>query len=399
MTTTEIEILPLEKVIENKLIQNNVTEQVLAALKDKYGNLKLKALDDKESYLELKAAAKDCMKVRTLTTKLCKEGREDALKVQKLWIAKEKEILKVVDEVESPLDAEIAKFDAEVERKANEEKQRQEEAYINRQATLTKMGAIYTGGNFVLGEASFEANLVKESSDDVWEEAVVPKFREEYEKIEAVRIAEEQKVAAEKAEFEQKQQELARQQEEFRQQQAEMQRKQAEAAAEEQARIALQENARIAAEQKVIKEMLSKLQGWAYNGFTVSNNGNIFGSKEEFLALSDEEFDALVSENNAFLQKKEQEAEEKRLADIEAAKQLAIKQEQERQSEANRIAEEKRLADEAKKAEELAKAGDKAQWEHFIAQVEKLVVPSVKSGQYRKIANTAKQKLEEILAL
>src|SRR3954470_24997492 len=165
----------LEKTIETKLVQSNVTEQVLAALKEKYGGLKLKSVDDKESYLELKAAAKECAKVRTLAVKVCTEGRERAVKEQKLWIAEQKRVVGEVATVEDPLDAEIKKFYDNVERLKQEELQRQEEAYINRQAILTKMGATYVGGSFVLGEASFEGNLVKGSSDDVWEEAIVPK--------------------------------------------------------------------------------------------------------------------------------------------------------------------------------------------------------------------------------
>jgi hypothetical protein len=398
--TTEVQELSLEKVINSKLVQNNVTDQVLAALKDKYSGLKLKALDDKESYLEIKAAAKECAKVRTLAVKICKEGREDAVKTQKLWIATEKRVVGEVAEVENPLCDEIDRFDAEVQRKVNEEKKRQEEAYINRQAALTKMGARYEGGCFVLGEASFEAELVKGASQDVWEEAVIPKFQVEYEKIEAVRVEEERQRAEREAAFRAEQERLRQEQEAFRQQQEEFSRKKQEAYDAEQVRLALAENAKVAAEQKVLKEMLSKLPGWSYNGFTISCGGNIiFGSKQEFLALSDEEFDNLVAENNAVLQKKEQEAQERRLAEIESAKQEAIKKEQERLAEEARMAEIKRQQEEARKAEELAQASDKVKYANLIKQLGSIAIPEMRSGQYRKKVAVIREKLEEIFSL
>jgi hypothetical protein len=226
----EVIELSLEKVIETKLVQSNVTDAVLNALKEKYGGMKLKAIDDKESYLEIKAAARECGKVRTLAVKICKEGREEAVKTQKLWIAKEKEVVGRVAEVEDALDAEIERFDKEVERLENEEKERQEAAYINRQALLTKMGATYADGSFVLGSASFEAALIKGSPEDVWEETVLPKFQAEYEKIELVRIEEEKKKQEAEAELKRQQEELQRQQAELKAQQEEMQRQRDEAA-------------------------------------------------------------------------------------------------------------------------------------------------------------------------
>lgn len=214
----EVIELSLEKVIDTKLVQANVTDAVLSALKEKYGGMKLKSIDDKESYLEIKAAAKECGKVRTLAVKICKEGREEAVKTQKLWIAKEKEVVGKVGEVENPLDAEIERFEANVARLEAEEKERQEAAYINRQALLTKMGAIYADGNFVLGNASFEATLIKGSDEDIWSETVLPKFQAEYEKIEAVRIEEEKKKQAAEAETKRQQEEFEKKQAEFKKQ-------------------------------------------------------------------------------------------------------------------------------------------------------------------------------------
>lgn len=347
----EVIELTLESKIETALVKQNVTQAVIAALKDKYGGMTLKSLDDKESYLEIKAAARDCSKLRNLASKVCKEGREDAIKIQKLWVAKEKDVIAQIAEVESPLDAEIAKYDAEVERKVNEEKQRQEEAYINRQQVLTRMGATYTDGNFVLGSASFEAVLVKGASQDIWDDAIVPKFKVEYERIEAIKVEEERVKAEKEAAIKAEQEKLRAEQEAFRLQQEEFNRRQAEAT-----RV---ENEKLAAEQR-----------------------------EKARIEREAEFERMKTEAAA-------QAEAKRLADIE----LAIKKEKERQEFEALQAEQRRKQEEARKAEELEQASDKRKWEEFTRQLSEVATFEMRSGQYRKKMQIAKEKLEEILAL
>lgn len=389
----EVIELSLEKTIETKLVQANVTDTVLAALKGKYGGMKLKALDDKESYLELRAAAKDCAKLRSLTVKICKEGRERAVKEQKLWIAKEKEVVGEIATVEDPLDAEIALFDAEQERLATEETKRQEEAYINRQATLTKMGAVYADGSFTLGAASFEANLVKESSESVWEEAIVPKFREEYEKIETVRIAQEKEKAEREAEFKRQQDELARQQQELKDQQAEMQRQKEAAEQVEKEKV-----------RELVKNRSAVLRGlgMGYDG-SQYDFADIYIHNNTISSLPESEWVELVSNTTATIKAwkdaEEKRQEEKRLADIEAAKQKAIEEEKQRQIEQARIDEIKKKEAEEKRIAELEAANDKTKWEAFIKQVSVIDTFEMRSGQYRKKMQIAQQKLQEILAL
>lgn len=391
--TQEVMEITLEKTIETKLVQSNVTGQVLAALKEKYGGMILKAIDDKESYLELKVAAKECAKVRTLTVKICKEGREEAVKTQKLWIAKEKEIVGIVADVENPLDAEIKRYDDNLERIKQEELNRQEEAYISRQATLTKMGATYVDGCFILGEASFEANLIKGSSEDVWQEAIVQKFTAEYEKIEAVRLSED-KIRQEQADsLKRQQEELQKQQAELKAQQEEMQKQKAE---HEQA------------EQKRIAELLTN-RGTVLRGLGMSFDGtkfdfaDIFIHKDTITSLPEHEWTSLVSTTTIKIKEwKDAEAkkvEEKRVADIETAKQEAIKKEQERQAEEARLAEIKRQQDEQKKQAELEAANDKTKWTEFINQVKNIQSFEMKSSQYKNKMKAAAEKISEILAL
>jgi hypothetical protein len=305
-----LEVSTLESKITSELAKENITEKVLFELKAKYGDLKLKSLDDKESYLELKEAAKVCSKVRNAVVKCCKLLREEAVAYQKKCVAKEKEIVSIVSEIEDPIDAEIAKYDAELKRKEEEEKQRKENEYMSRTQNLTKMGAVYSNNEFTLGEFSIEANLVKDCSQEVWESDMLPKFQEQYQIIEAERIAEEQRKADEAAELKRKQDELAEQQRKFQEEQAEFQRKQYEAE-------------RIEREKALENEML--------------------------LA--------------------------KREADF------------------------KIMQERAEAVAELAKAGDKEKYQHLIEQFNAIVVPEMRSGQYRTKVALIREKLEEIKAL
>lgn len=382
--TTEIQELSLEKVIEIKLVQNNVTEQVLAELKEKYGSLRLQSLDDKEGYLEIKQAAKNCAKLRNLAGKLCKEGREEAVKVQKLWISKEKEVVARIADVEDTLDAEVARFEAEVKRKEEEEKRRQEEMYINRQATLTKMGARYEGGSFVLGEVSFEAELVKGASEDVWEEAVVPKFRSEYEKVEAARAAEEKRIAEEKAEMERQRQELQRQQEEMRIMQEELRK--------ERERTEKAEREKQQAEEAEKRRIISELQQNRYDALYQFREYGEQVNMSTLYSLEEERFNELMTTKKAAFEaysaEQQRLAEERRQKEIEAAKQAAIKAEAERKA-----------AEAAKRAEELAQASDKEKYADLIAKLAGITLPEMRSGQYRKKVSVIREKIEEILSL
>ena len=349
--TTEIQELSLEKVIESKLVQNNVTKMVIAALKKKYGGLRLKSVEDKESYLEIKVAAREVAKIRTLVVNICKKGREDAVKTQKAWIAKEKEVVSELGEVENPLDAEIELFDNEVKRLADKEKKRQEEAYINRQAVLTKLGGTYIDGSFVLGEASFDAVLVKASSQNVWEDAIVPKFQAEYEKIEAVRLAAEIERTNREVAFKAEQEKMRQEQEAFRLQQEKFAKEQAEVARIEKERLQVEQ-----AEQLKIQR------------------------ENEYESMKVQAAEA---------------AEAKRLADIE----IAIQKEKERQEREVMLAEQAKIQAEEKRKAELEAAGDRIKWESFIKKVSEIETFEMRSGQYRKRMQVAKEKIEEILSL
>lgn len=92
-----------ENIITTELAKQNVTEAVIAKLKADYLPLKINGIDDKVGYKKVHDARIVCRDHRTLAEKICKAGREDAVKEQKAWIAKEKEVVAKISEVEQYL--------------------------------------------------------------------------------------------------------------------------------------------------------------------------------------------------------------------------------------------------------------------------------------------------------
>jgi hypothetical protein len=99
--------------IVTALAKENVTEALLARFKANYLPLKIKDINDKVGYEAVKLARKECKDTRVATVKICKKGREDAIKIQKAWIAKENEITSQIKPVEDHLSQQEDWFDTE----------------------------------------------------------------------------------------------------------------------------------------------------------------------------------------------------------------------------------------------------------------------------------------------
>ena len=101
METTNVEVV---SPIETALAQNNITAQVIERLKTDYLGLKINGLEDKAGFKKVEDARKECKALRNLAANICKKGREDAIKIQKDWIAKEKEVVSDISQVEDYLE-------------------------------------------------------------------------------------------------------------------------------------------------------------------------------------------------------------------------------------------------------------------------------------------------------
>lgn len=110
--------------ISLELKKQNITERVLVELKEKYFNLTVNGLSDKEGFMAVEEARKECASIRILTEKICKKGRESAIKIQKEWIAQEKKITAAILEVENKLLTESNRIKEEKKRIEFEAEQR-----------------------------------------------------------------------------------------------------------------------------------------------------------------------------------------------------------------------------------------------------------------------------------
>lgn len=298
------ELAPIEEKMTQELVKANVTEAVISTLRERYLPLKIAGLEDKETYLLVKEGRKECKSLRVMAKKICTNGREEATAIQKAWIAKEKEVTGRIAEVEDYLEAQEKEYEAGIAAEKEARKRKQEEQLILRQQKLTAMGALYSDGKFTLGEVSFELSVIKESEDDIWDESILPKFYEEYNKIELDRIAEERKKQEQEAELKRQQEELELERKRLKDEsdrlQAEKERQEAEAREKK------------AAQLKSRRDQLAAL-GFTYNGI------NGYGYYEYLILHCDVEehgaanWDGLIDEAKKYVAEREkEEAEEKR---------------------------------------------------------------------------------------
>lgn len=413
-----VEELPLEAQIDKTLKKHNVTEALIAGLKDKYGGLKLRSVDNKEDFLSIKEARNDVRKYGILCEKICKAGRQSAIEIQKLWLSKEKEVLAKIDEVQNPLDAEIKKYEDEQARLELEEVRKRENAFAARQSELIKMGAGYMDGFYSLNHVSFEADTIKNTDQETYENSILSKYKVQYERNEAARIEEERKqkeaaeslriaqeaMAAKEKEMQEREAALKKAEDDrlaaIRQQQEESDRarRQAEWAAEQEAER--QKRERIDKRVDQLRELglvYQRERQWHEYGDVV------ISPDVEIKKLSDAEWDALIEKTIPEIERCKKEFEEKRLAEVEANNnkiaQEAAQRERDRIVLEQKQAEEKRQLEIQRQKEDAEKATDKTKWQAYVAYHAAGVVPEMKSPSFKAKIAEAQKLIQKIINL
>lgn len=94
----------------------NPTKAEITALVDKYKGLTITGIDDKAGYEAVHKARMELKAVRVNITKTGKSMREEALKFQKDVIAKEKDLVEMVEPTERDLEAKQKAIDEEKEK-------------------------------------------------------------------------------------------------------------------------------------------------------------------------------------------------------------------------------------------------------------------------------------------
>lgn len=152
----------VEEQTTQALATQNTTEEYLAVLKDRYSSITIRDIHDEEGYRAAKEAKKVLQTTRTTTQKICKAGREEAIKIQKEWIAREKTILEPIALLEDPISKRIEEIDTEIENIHKEEEAQKKLPF--RLETIKKT----LGEDFVINE-----EIVKHLSDLEFSEYIV----------------------------------------------------------------------------------------------------------------------------------------------------------------------------------------------------------------------------------
>jgi len=361
----EIEILSpeveeiIEKNIETSLVKENITEAVLSKLEQEYGGLKIKGPDDKEGYLTVSAARKDCKGVRVLISKICKAGRAKANAEAKMWVNKEKSLTGRVSKIEDPLEADEKAYE-EAKEQEKALKQRQiEEIGIKRTSEMLGFGASLVDGNWVLGELSYESILVKNCDEDIYE-GIRDQYKAIFDEKESARIQKEADDKAASDKLKEDQDKVIKAQEEAKKMRTEARISFLESLGMEKSktggsyayaghtvllmdiqeqetqdwevilagvREGIEKAKALAKEEERVKEVfkqrLSLLKEWSSDGQYVNGSftqGKNWGTIKQLVDLPEEEFDNLIGQNEKFIDERDKRIEAKRLKDIEDAR-------------------------------------------------------------------------------
>lgn len=404
MTVEAEEVFPDEQVgerISESLQKVNVTDKLISDLKDKYATLKIDGPDDKEGYLFLQDARKDCKRLRGLVTKVCKKGREWAVLEQKKWVAKEKEVCDKIEEIENPLETQEKAFEAERDRRKAELKQAQDKAFAVRSAELNKFGAIFNGSEYVLGDVAYELSAIRETDDEIYSTIIKPKFEAIFNAKEAARMADEQQKAAADAEREKREADIAAKEKVMKD------REDAIIAAEQKLRKendAKLEAERLAAEVKLKELVRVRVSQLSALGMNYDYNMEIysaFGTSVSMLdvkAMEENEWNEFIPNITETIkiekEKSRLAAEAKTQQDAKEAARLAADAAIEKERE--RVRREKELADKAaedakiKAQQEKDAASDSQKWDTMIKELTAIQIPEFKSKKFREQASFVK---------
>jgi len=247
----------VDVVVQDKLQKRNITEITLSNMKERLLPIAANPITSKAELAVVQSGITEATRTRGIVVKLCKAGREHAIKEQRAWIAKEKEIVGIIEEFEEPLRARKVEWEAEQDRIMQEENAKTEARINARILRMEELGFVRRTGDgvspdrYVLNDTAIELFRITTSNDDEWANLersafiIVEEIKEKAEaeakakaEVEAAAKAEADKQAAIAAENERRAAELEAQAkaiEEAREKLAEDERAKAEAEAKEKA--------------------------------------------------------------------------------------------------------------------------------------------------------------------
>lgn len=204
-------IVDASKMAEKLFIkETNATPEELKKITDTYSKIKIKNIDDLAGYKFVVQGEKDLKKLRTTIGKVRKTLTDPAIAFQKGMIAKEKEILEIIQPLENDLNAKKTDYEDKVQAAKNK-------LFTERCAELDKHGYQLNGGFYVCSAINIEADKIADLTNDEFDfylqqgaeelkriEAEETRKREEAEALQRERdelAAEREKMRLEREEF------------------------------------------------------------------------------------------------------------------------------------------------------------------------------------------------------
>ena len=435
-----LEVTPTEEILEvgfanidQALVTQNITAEVIRAMKEEFMVLKIHGLDDKEGYKLVDEKRKLCKKTRVLAKDICEKGRAHAIAEQKAWIAKQKEVVDQITEVEEYLEAQTKVIDDEKKR-IKEEQDRIEQTRIqNRTVKLLELGMRLEGDNYVLNNIYINTLHVRIYDDFTYGQTLAPVLVEA-EKIKAQREEEARIKAEEETAFKKLQEEQKLEREKLDRERAEFEASQKKAKEIEEARIKAAEEEKAAIEKQKAELQLAKITartktlyslGMAFDGTNfVFGAGAVGVLKDALTNLSDIEFESLVAEITPKINACKAAIEKERLIEIEAEKvKIAAQAEEEKnkavakaladfeaktkaeadekvRAEAKRMNEEEisRMLEEGEAAKKEAMKSDSDKYADFVAKLQNLPVPEFTTLPYQEFSKIVKTTIGQLIA-
>lgn len=142
--------------IKNALKEFNVTDTAIAELKNKYSELKISGLEDKQGYAVVRAARLDIKTRRIEVDKKRKELNEVAINHQRQVNAEAKRITALLEPLEDYLTTQEKEFEDEKERFKKEKERLEKEKIVNRIKNLVSIGFVFNGVSFDADYDHFE---------------------------------------------------------------------------------------------------------------------------------------------------------------------------------------------------------------------------------------------------
>lgn len=459
----EVEILSPEIVeeinqkIETSLVKENVTDKVISKLRE-YLTLTINGQEDKEGFLAVQEARKSAKRLRVLAENICKAGRAEANAISKAWIAKQNEVTSQISEVEDALQKMEDDYIAEKERKKALEAQRLAQQNIERTQHMVSFGARIEDGNWVLGDVSYESVLVSQCDSDIYK-GIYDQYKAVFDEKENVKQEEADRQRQAQEKLLKDQQEVERQRKEaikirtdgriailrslgltrskvedaYNFERVYVSDKDIEekdeqdwesiiAGAREGVEKAKEAAEKVEKEKKLFADRLLRLKEWSTNGHYVYAMGGTWGTVEDMVNKTDEDFEEMVNDNNAYLNKihrqkelqRQRELDDARLEGVGKSRRQLLKAvsgdsglsnlelgsvpDEQWDNELKIVTglhnlHQKQLQDkEERERQELL--GEKQKYAELVAALKAIPIPDVKSGQYRPKVNVIKSFIE-----